>query len=112
MRKQANKAAIIAAVWALFSFTGCKKAAADVTTIYDSDRLKIEQQGANTYIYDLAAGTDYSFTRSRQRKKAGTAAQIREARTTTDTKSLTIQTVYSLIIVTVKSTGETLYISR
>jgi len=109
MRKRAA-ALLLALVMALFALTGCTNSKGEVLTLYDANGLKIERQGAETRIYDLEGEAQYTFTSHRVRAAKGTAAQISEAKTTADTDTITIQTVHGLIIVTVKTTGDTLYI--
>ena len=105
-----NKAAalLLALVMAVFALTGCTKTTSEVLTLYDSTGLKIERQGAETRIYDLEGEAEYTFTSHRVKKSA--AEPVKEAQTTTDTDTITIQTVHGLIIVTLKDTGTTLYI--
>ena len=113
MRRHSKAAAVLLAlVMAVFALIGCTKNEADILTLYDANGLKIERQGAETRIYDLEGGADYTFTSYRVRAGKGTAAQISEAKTTADTDTLTIQTVHGLIIVTSKATGTTLYIKE
>ena len=109
MRKRAA-ALLLALVMALFALTGCTKTAPATITLYDTESLYIERQGAETRVYDRVGGADYTFTSHRVRAAKGTAAQISEAKTTADTDTIKIQTVHGLIIVTVKDTGTTLYI--
>ena len=112
MRKQTTKAVavLLALVMAVFALTGCTKSEADILTLYDANGLKIEREGAQTRIYDLEGDAEYTFTTHRQRVKAGTVAQVTEARTTADTDTIKIQTAHGLIIVTSKASGTTLYI--
>lgn len=111
---KANKRAavlIIALVMAVFALTGCTNSKGEVLTLYDANGLKIEREGAETRIYDLEGNADYTFTSHRVHVKRGNAAQyVQAAQTTTDTDTITIQTVHGLIIVTEKTTGTTLYI--
>ena len=109
--KSKAAALLLALVMALFALTGCTDTASEVLTLYDANGFKIERQGAETRIYDLEGGADYTFTSHRVRvDKSNPAAQISEAKTTADTDTITIQTVHGLIIVTSKATGTTLYI--
>lgn len=116
--KKSKTAAILTLVIAVLFFTGCNMtqpaeknpAESAAVTIYETDTLKIESEGAQTHIYDLKGNAVYTFTAHKQRVPAATAAQIVEAKTTTDTETVKIQTVYNLIIVTEKATGKTLYI--
>lgn len=112
MNRHSKAAAVLLAlIMAVFALTGCNRGEADILTLYDSNGLKIERQGAETRIYDLEGGADYTFTSHRARVKGGNAANyVQNAQTTADTDTVTIQTVYGLIIVTEKATGTTLYI--
>ena len=109
-RKHRAAAFIIALVMAVFTLTGCTDQTPAATTLYDSETLYIERQGAETRVYDRVGGADYTFTSHRVKAGQGTAAQIREATTTADTDTIQLKTVYNLIIVTDKTTGTTLYI--
>lgn len=109
-RKTKAAAVILALIMAVFALTGCTESAPAAITLYDTESLYIERQGAETRVYDRVGGADYTFTSHRVRAAKGTAAQIREAQTSTDTDTIQIKTVYGLIIVTDKTTGTTLYI--
>ena len=109
MRRHSKAAAVLLAlVLAVFTLTGCTKHEADISTLYSSNALKIERQGAETRIYDLEGDTVYTFTSHRVKK--GAAEPVQAAQTTADTGTVTIQTVHGLIIVTDKATGSTLYV--
>lgn len=109
MRKLTKAAAVLLAlVLAVFALTGCTKTGGEVLTLYDANGLKIEREGAQTRIYDLEGDAAYTFTAHRVKKSA--AEPVKEAQTTADTDTITIQTVHGLIIVTSKATGTTLYI--
>ena len=101
-------ALLLALVMAVFALTGCTKAQQGIYTLYDANGLKIEREGVQTRIYDLEGNAEYTFTTHRVKKSA--AEPVKEAQTTTDTDTITIQTVHGLIIVTSKATGTTLYI--
>lgn len=109
-RKHKAAAVILALVMAVFALTGCTKTAPAVTTLYDTESLYIERQGAETRVYDRVGNADYTFTSHRVKTDGSPAAQIREASTTASTDTVEIKTVYNLIIVTDKTTGTTLYI--
>ena len=109
MKRQAKAAAVLLLLlMAVFALTGCKKTAGDILTLYDSNALKIERQGAETHIYDLEGGAEYTFTA--HRVKRSTVDPVKTAQTTADTATVTIQTVHGLIFVTSKATGETIFI--
>lgn len=101
---------MLALAAALFSLTGCAKTGGKVVTLYNTDALRIEREGAETRIFDLDGGAEYTFTTRRVRTEKGKAAQIGTAKTAADTETITIQTAQGVIVVTVKDTGETLYI--
>ena len=107
MRSKAT-ALILALVMAVFALTGCTKAQQGTYTLYEANGLKIEREGAQTRIYDLEGEAEYTFTSHRVKKSA--AEPVKEAQTTADTDTITIQTVHGLIIVTSKATGTTIYI--
>ena len=108
--KRTKAAVLLAVIAAIFALTGCEKAQQDSYTLYDTNGLKIEKQGAETTVYDLEGGAEYAFTTHKTHQKKGAAAEICEARTTADTGTIKLETVHNLIIVTQKSTGKTLYI--
>ena len=107
MRRKAA-AVLLAPVMAVFALTGCTKTRQGRITLYDGNGLKIEREGVETRIYDLEGEAEYTFTAHRVRTR--TAEPVKEAQTTADTDTITIQTVHGLIIVTSKATGTTLYI--
>ena len=109
-RKTKAAAVLLALVMAVFSFTGCTQTAPAANTLYDTETLYIERQGAETMVYDRVGNADYTFTSHRVKTDGSQAAQIREASTTANTDTVEIKTVYNLIIVTDKTTGTTLYI--
>ena len=98
-------ALFIALIMAIFLLTGCKETAP--ATLYDAGNVYIECAGRKTTVYDRAGNAEYIFTLRPVRKKA---ARISGTRTTADTDTIKLQTVYGLIIVTDKSTGKTIYI--
>ena len=109
-RKTKAAAVLLALVMAVFALTGCTKTAPAAITLYDTESLYIERQGAETRVYDRVGNADYTFTSHRVKADGSPAAQIREASTTANTDTVEIKTVYNLIIVTDKTTGTTLYI--
>jgi hypothetical protein len=109
-RKTKAAAVLLALVMAVFALTGCTKTAPAAITLYDTETLYIEREGAETRVYDRVGNADYTFTSHRVRAGQGTAAQISEAKTTTETDTIKLQTVYGVIIVTDKTTGTTLYV--
>ncbi len=112
MRKTNKKASVLllALIIALFALVGCTNGAPDKVTIHDTNTLKIEREGAKTTVYDVAGDASYIFTTHRTRTRKTDAPKISEATTTADTETIRLQTVYNMIIITDKTTGETLYI--
>lgn len=118
MQRRSGKrvaAAVVCIGLAFASITGCTvsretaaAAAQHTETIYSSDGLKIEREGAKTYVYDLAGSRTYTFTKRRVKKDQ--AAKIREVSTTSDTATVRIQLVGGGVMVTVKETGEAVFI--
>lgn len=108
-------AAVVCIGLAVSFLTGCTEireaaapAAYSMETLYSSDSLKIEREGAKTYVYDLAGDRTYTFTKRRVKKDQ--AAKIREVSTTSDTATVKIQLVGGGVMVTVKETGEAVFI--
>jgi len=110
--KRTTKAAavLLALVMAVFALTGCTKTAPAAITLYDTETLYIERQGAETRVYDRVGGGQYTFTSHRVKADQSAAAQISEAKTTAETDKIKLQTVFNFIIITDKTTGSTLYI--
>jgi len=69
-------------------------------TLYETDALKIERQGAQTRIYDLVGDSAYTFTTHRTRTSKDAAQYVQEAQTTAKTETIEIKTVHGIIIVT------------
>lgn len=101
---------LLVLVMAVFALTGCTQAQQGTVTLYDTDTVKIEREGAQTRIYDLEGGADYSFTAHKVRTPKGQVKYVSGATVAADTDTIEIKTVYGIIIVTDKTTGETLYI--
>ena len=89
---------------AAFVFAGCSKQQA--ATLYDSDSLRIVREGAYTRIYDLAGDAEYTYHTHRTRA----AQAVKEAAPGIDTETVKIQSVHTIIIITDKTAGKTLYI--
>lgn len=99
---------IILAMAAVF-LVGCTGTQQDAVTIYETDTLKIERQGAETRIYDLVGDSEYTFTAHRTKVKKDAAQNVQEAKTTANTDTIEIKTVHGIIIVTTAD-GKTVYI--
>ena len=107
--KRSKRVIVLAAlVLAIFTATGCANREPAVNTLYDTETLKIERQGAETRVYDCAGNATYTFTTRRVRKDQ--ADDIAAAKTTTDTDTIRLKTVHGLIIATDKTTDTTVYI--
>lgn len=100
--KKITAAVLIAAM--MLTLAGCRSQ--ERTTLYQSDSITVERQGRTTYILEAETGNTYTckLTRSTNRTEARTAA------TGTNTDTISIKTVFNIIIVDVKATGETVYI--
>lgn len=116
MRKKGLRlaAAIITVALIAATLTGCTRA---TVTLYDTATLRIEKQGAETRIYDLAGNEDYTFTKQRVRRMGDSSTPATEPqpkdtpKLCADTDTIKLQTVHSIIIVTDKTAGSTYYIS-
>ena len=102
-------AVVLALTMAAAVLVGCTDRQQDAVTIYETDALKIERQGAQTRIFDLVGNSEYTFTTHRTRTSKDAVQYVQEAQTTATTDTITIQTVHGIIIVTTAD-GTTLYI--
>ena len=100
---------IVSLALAAVFLVGCTNTRQDAVTLYETDTLKIERQGAETRIYDLVGDSEYTFTAYRTRVKKDAAQAVQEDRISTVTDTITISTVHNIIIVTTAD-GKTLYI--
>lgn len=100
--KKIAVAVLIAAI--VLTLAGCRSQGR--TTLYQSDSITVERQGRTTYILEAATGNTYTFRQTRATKKG----EARTAATSTNTDTISIETVFNIIIVDVKATGETVYI--
>ena len=102
---------VIAAVLLMAALmTGCNNTP-QTETLYSSDTVRVERTGNKTVVYDLAGAAEYSFTSHRVRTaKNSTAAHASTAKTTADTETIKLQTVYGLIILEDKAADQTYYI--
>ncbi len=100
---------IVSLAMAAVFLVGCTDTQQDAVTVYETDTLKIERQGAETRIYDLVGDSEYTFTTHRTRVNKDAAQNVQEARISTATDTITISTVYNIIIVTTAD-GKTLYV--
>ena len=109
--KTVYRLAAFAVVLALaFACVGCAKEQPEAVVLYDTETVCIERQGADTRIYARVGDSVYTLTAHRTRIKTDAAQDVKEASTTTNTDTITIQTVLGIIIVTDKASGKTLYI--
>lgn len=110
MKRAIKAAAAICLLAAVFALVSCATATAKEITIHDTETLKIAQSGHITTVYDLAGNAEYSFITRRVRTQPGAAENVRQAATQTETETIRIQTVYGILIITDKTTGEVVYI--
>lgn len=99
---------LVLATAAVF-LVGCTNTQQGALTLYETDTLKIEREGAETRIYDLVGDSEYTFTAHRTRARKDATQDVQEAMTTAATDTITIKTVHGIIIVTTAD-GRTLYI--
>lgn len=102
-------AALLAGVMLLGGLIGCKKDGEGICTLYEENGLKIAREGATLRVYDLVGHAVYSFTAHRTWAKTGSSTEPKTARTEINTPTIIIQTVYDLVIVTMKDGGDPLY---
>ena len=107
--KRCIMAAILAAVMLLGGLIGCQKAGKGICTLYEENGLKITREGATLRVYDLVGHASYSFTAHRARPNPAGSTVARTAKTAINTPTIMIQTVYDLVIVTMKGGGDPLY---
>lgn len=88
---------------------GC---AEETVTLYDTETLRIEREGRELLVHDLAGAHDYTLTTQRVRKTPENSREVQTARPLVDTETITIETARKLVIVTDKTAQETLYIQR
>lgn len=93
-------AVVLALVMAAAVLVGCTNGQQEAVTIYETDLLKIERQGAETRIADLVDDSAYTFTTHRTRTSKDAAQYVQEAQTTAKTETIEIKTVHGIIIVT------------
>lgn len=110
--QQIKKAIVLVLIMALLLIlAGCSKQQ-DPVTIWDTPTLRIEQQGRELCLYDLAGGNSYTITRKRVRKTAASNQPVQAARVLVDTATLQVEAVKTLVIVTDRNTGDVLYITQ
>ena len=93
-------AVVLALTMAAAVLVGCTNRQQDTVTLYETDALKIERQGAQTRIFDLVGDSAYTFTTHRTRTSKDAAQYVQEAQTTAKTDTIEIKTVHGIIIVT------------
>lgn len=107
--KRCVMAALLAVVMLLGGLIGCKNAGDGICILYEENGLKIAREGATLRVYDLVGHASYSFTAHRTRAKIGSHEGPKTARTAVNTPTIMIQTVYDLVVVTMKDGGDPLY---
>ena len=85
---------------------GCSR---EPVTIYETEQLKIDRCGAVTTITDKSEGREYTLQAVKVKQPKGTPATVKPI---ADTDTITIEAGSGLLIVTDKTTGKTVYISR
>lgn len=84
----------------------------ETVTLYDTETLRIEREGRELLVHDLAGAHDYTLTTQRVKKTPENSQEVQTARSLVDTETITIETARKLVIVTDKTAQETLYIQR
>lgn len=93
------------------TLAGCARRHEPVT-IWNSETLRIKREGRMLYVHDLAGGSCYTLGITRSRQAQEIPRKVQTARSLVDTETVCIETARKLVIVTVKTTGATLFIQR
>lgn len=87
-----------------------------VTTLFDTNTIRIELEGADTRVYDLVGGAEYDFTTTRTiRTTPLTLEELQSralGRTVTDTPTMKIELAGGLIVVHDLTAEITYYVNR
>ena len=87
-----------------------------VTTLFDTNTIRIELEGADTRVYDLVGGAEYDFTTTRTIRTTPLTLEEMQSRalgrTVTDTETMKIELAGGLIVVHDLTAEQTYYISR
>lgn len=75
-------------------------------TVYEDNCISVERTKTALFITDNKTGSEYQYRLKRTRKAAESAMTTKES---VSTNTLTIGTVYNIVIVTEQETGKTLY---
>lgn len=98
------------------SHTEAVQATQEVITLFDTPTLRIELEGAETRVFDLMGGKEYSYTTTRQRvSKTPTLEQMQArclARTSVNTDTVKIELAGGLIVVNDRTAEQVYYINR
>lgn len=98
------------------SHTEAVQATQEVITLFDTPTLRIELEGAETRVFDLMGGKEYSYTTTRQRvSKTPTLEQMQArclARTSVNTDTVKIELAGRLIVVNDRTAEQVYYINR
>lgn len=90
--------------------------AQEVITLFDTPTLKIELEGAETRVFDLVGGKEYSYTTKRKRVSKNPTLEQMQARclasTSANTDTVKIELVGGLIVVNDKTAEQVYYIDR
>lgn len=87
-----------------------------VTTLFDTNTIRIELEGADTRVYDLVGGAEYDFTTTRTIRTTPLTLEERQSRalgrTVTDTETMRIELAGGLIVVHDLTAEITYYVNR
>lgn len=97
-------AAVILLLALLITATGCRSM--ERVTIYQDESIAVDRQGRTTYITETKTGNTFSCKQTRTRS----TSDARTASTGTNTDTISIKTVFNIVIVDEKDTGQTIYI--
>lgn len=78
--------------------------------LYEDAQISVLRCGRVLSVSDAVSGQEYRYTTMRVKRDSGLVRGVQAANTTVNTERLKIATVYNLVIVTEKETGDVLYI--
>lgn len=111
MQKRQRTLALILTLAVVLMLAGCTRQQ-EPATIWDTPTLRIEQQGRELCLYDLAGGSSYTITSKRVKKTPESRKPVQSANLLIDTDTLQVEAVKGLVIVTDRTAGKVLYIQR
>lgn len=79
-------------------------------TVYEDAYITVTHAGRATIVLDSISGREYTYTTTRRKRATdpAEAAQRAKIKTGTNTDTIRIETAYDVLIVTEKTTGDTL----